>query len=399
MNRSRLESNCRQALHGIRVLDLSRLLPGPFASLILADLGAQVDKLEDPGGGDPLRYVPPLVGDQGAMFLALNRNKRSVCIDLKKPAGQRAFLQMLDHYDVVLEQFRPGVLERMGLSHASMRARNKRLIVCALTGHGQNGPLALRAGHDINYLARAGILGMERLARDPTQQPPQPLAVQLADIGGGLWSALAILAALRERDLTGNGSVLDIAMVDASMGFAFSTFGRLLAGDLPKPGGDPLAGGIAIYASYLTKDGEVMTLGALEPKFWAAFCAGVDLKCEASAHIPGPHQDELRDALRRIFASRTRAEWEAFSREHDCCLEPVLRPDEILADEQLAQRGVFFEIESRWGKLTQMATPVTPRDMAHTAPPRYGEHTEVILRAAGIAAAEIESMRADGVIR
>jgi crotonobetainyl-CoA:carnitine CoA-transferase CaiB-like acyl-CoA transferase len=214
-----------------------------------------------------------------------------------------------------------------------------------------------------------------------------------------LWSALAILAALRERDLTGNGSVLDIAMVDASMGFAFSTFGRLLAGDLPKPGGDPLAGGIAIYGSYLTKDGEVMTLGALEPKFWAAFCVGVGLKCEASAHIPGPHQGELKDGLRRVFASRTRAEWEAFSREHDCCLEPVLRPDEILADEQLAKRGIFFEIESRWGKLTQMATPVTPRDMAHTAPPRYGQHTEVILRAAGIAAAEIESMRADGVIR
>jgi crotonobetainyl-CoA:carnitine CoA-transferase CaiB-like acyl-CoA transferase len=238
---------------------------------------------------------------------------------------------------------------------------------------------------------------MESNAGDP-REPPRPLATQLADIGGGLWSALAILAALRERDLTGIGCVLDISMVEASMGFAFSSFGRLLAGQLPNPGSDPLAGGIAIYGSYLTRDGEVMTLGALEPKFWTAFCEGVGLKAEASAHVPGPHQAELKDRLRAIFVSRTRAEWEAFAREHDCCLEPMLRPSEVCADPQLEQRGVFFELESRWGRLTQMRTPVTPREAAHAPPPRYGEHTVTILREAGLGDADIETLRVEGVI-
>lgn len=390
-----------QPLRGIRVLDLSRLLPGPFASLILADLGAHVDKLEDVSGGDPLRYVPPLVGEQGvsALFLALNRNKRSMCLDLKKPAGQQAFLQMVERYDVVLEQFRPGVLDRLGVSHAAMRARNGRLVICALTGYGQTGPLFQRAGHDINYLARAGVLGIESLSGADSPRPRQPLAVQLADMGGGLWSALAILAALRERDATGAGCVLDIAMVESSMGFAFSTLGRLLGGQIPTKDNDLLTGAIAVYGSYLTKDGEVMTLGALEPKFWASFCAGVGLELDASAHVPGPHQVELKAKVQRIFASRTRAEWEVFSRENDCCLEPMLRPSELRADPQLTQRGVFFEIESPWGKLAQMRTPVTPAVTTHTAPPRYGEHTEIILREAGMDAAQIEALRAAQVVR
>ena len=303
---------------------------------------------------------------------------------------------MVERYDVVLEQFRPGVLERLGLPYAAMQSRNKRLIICALTGYGQSGPLAHRAGHDINFLARAGVLGMESMAGEP-QQPPRSFATPLADMSGGLWSALAILAALRERDLTGRGCVLDVAIVEASMGFALPTLARLLAGVLP-PGSDPL-GEIAIYSSYLTRDGEVMTLGALEPKFWAAFCAGVGLTAEASDHVPGPHQAELGDKLRRIFTSRTRAEWVAFSREHDCCLEPMLRPSELASDPQLRQRGVFFELESHWGTLLQMRTPLTPQGVAHAPPPAYGEHTEAILREAGVTALDIEAMRTDGVIR
>jgi alpha-methylacyl-CoA racemase len=382
-----------QPLHGIRVLDLSRLLPGPFASLILADLGAQVDKIEGPGG-DPLRHIPPLIGDTSVMFLALNRNKRSACLDLKKPSARLALLRMVDRCDVVLEQFRPGVLDRLGLSHAALRARNPRLVLCALTGYGQDGPLAQRAGHDINYCARAGVLGMQ----GPTDGPPLPLAAQLADMGGALWSALAILAALRERDRTGEGCVLDVAMTQASMGFAFSGFASVLAGRDLKRGDEPLTGGLAIYGTYLTQDGEVMTLGALEPKFWGSFCAGVGLEPEASALLPGPHQAALKDKLRGIFASRTRAAWEAFSREHDCCLEPMLGPGEVFADEQLAARGVFFEMESPWGKLGQMRTPMTPRARVHAPPPRQGEHTETILREAGLDAAEIAAMRGDRAI-
>jgi alpha-methylacyl-CoA racemase len=382
-----------QPLSGIRVLDLSRLLPGPFASLILADLGAQVDKVEGPGG-DPLRYMPPFIGDQSAIFLALNRDKRSACIDLKKPRAQRAVLRMVERYDVVLEQFRPSVLDRLGLSHAAMSAQNPRLVVCALTGYGQDGPLSQRAGHDINYCARAGVLGMQ----GPTDGPPPPLAVQVADMGGALWSVLAILAALRERDRTGQGQVLDVAMVEASMGFAFSGFASVLAGRTPKRGDELLTGGLAAYGAYLTKDGEVVTLGALEPKFWDAFCAGVGLEGEMSALVPGPHQADLKDKLRGIFASRTRAAWEVFSRDHDCCLEPMLTPGEVCADEQIAARGVFFEMESPWGTVRQMRTPLTPRGATHAPPPKQGEHTELILREAGIDAAEIEEMLADRAI-
>jgi alpha-methylacyl-CoA racemase len=387
-----------QPLQGIRVLDLSRLLPGPFASLILADLGAQVVKIEEPVGGDPMRWMPPLVGGQSAIFGALNRDKQSVCLDLKKPSGLRAMLQLVDRCDVVLEQFRPGVLDRLGLSHATMRARNPRLIVCALTGYGQDGPLAARAGHDINYLARSGVLGMHA-AQSSAPSPPSPLPIQLADMGGGLWSALAIVAALHERDRTGQGSVLDVSMVEASMGFAFFCFGNLFAGQPAKGENEWLTGGLAIYRAYFSKDGETMTLGALEPKFWEAFCAGVGLEMDASALVLGPHQAILKDKLQHIFASRTRAEWELFAREHDCCLEPVMRLEELRGDEQLTVRGVFFEMESRGGKLLHMRTPLTARDAIHAPAPEPGEHTESVLREAGIDPAQITALRGEGAIR
>jgi crotonobetainyl-CoA:carnitine CoA-transferase CaiB-like acyl-CoA transferase len=382
-------------LAGIKVLDLSRLLPGPFASLVLADLGAKVDKIEDLAGGDYLRLTPPQIGDQSALFLAINRNKRSACLDLKKPSAQRALLAMVEKYDVLLDQFRPGVLDRLGLSHATLRAKNPRLVVCALTGYGQDGPLAQRAGHDLNYLARAGVLGFQ----GPSDAAPAVPGFQLADMGGGLWSALGILAALRERDRTGEGSVVDIAMVEASMGFAFSSFGLVLAGHTPKRGDEPLSGGLAIYATYATKDREYVSLVALEPKFWNAFCRGAPFEADMSAVFPGPHQAELKQKLAAIFASRTRAEWEAFAKEHDCCLEPVLRPEELMRDPQHVARGMFFEMDSPWGKLAQMRTPLTPRDAEHTPPPKQGEHTDAILREAGYGDAEIAAMRAEGAAR
>ena len=188
-------SSLQGALAGVRVLDLSRLLPGPYASLILADLGAQVDKVEEPGVGDYLRHMPPQHAGRGGMFEALNRNKRSITLDLKHPEGRGALLAMVPHYDVLLEQFRPGVLGRLGLGHEVLRAANPRLIVCALTGYGQEGPMSSRAGHDVNYLAHSGLLGMQ----GPAAGAPQLPGFQVADIAGGMWSALGILAALAAR--------------------------------------------------------------------------------------------------------------------------------------------------------------------------------------------------------
>ena len=384
-----------QPLQGVRVLDFSRLLPGPFASLVLADLGAQVDKVEDLEGGDYLRHMPPQIGDQSGIFLALNRNKRSACIDLKKPEAQAAVRSMLSHYDVVLEQFRPGVMTRLGLSHETLLADNPRLVLCALTGYGQTGPLALRAGHDIDYLARAGVLGFQ----GPTDGPPQPPGFQLADVSGALWSVIGILAALAERDRTGKGSFVDISMVESSMGFAMATFGALFAGQVPSRGDEPLVGGIAAYNTYATKDGQAMALGALEPKFWIAFCSGVGLEADMSGIAPGPHQKALKAKVAAIFASKTRAEWEAFAKERDCCLEPVLAPAELASDPHLMARNVFFDMPSPWGPLRQLRLPTTPLDKVHAAPPRQGEHTDAVLREAGVDDATIAKLRAAGAIR
>lgn len=374
-----------QPLTGIKVLDLTRLLPGPFASLALADLGARVDKLEDAQGGDYIRHMPPHIGEDSALFVALNRNKRSCVLDLKKPAAQAAFKKLVRSYDVVFEQFRPGVLTKLGLSHETLLAENPRLVVCALTGYGQDGPLAKRAGHDLNYLARAGILGFQ----GPSSGPPQVPGFQLADVSGGLWSVLGIVSALYERERTGKGQLVDVAMVETSLGFAALGYGAVLAGQPSDRGNEPLSGGIGPYNTYATKDGRAMTLAALEPKFWMGFCQSVGLETDMGALMPGPHQVELIAKLRSIFAEKTLDEWVRFARDKDVCLEPVLTPEEATNDPHLRARGVFFELDTNGKKLPQMRLPLTPRDKVHTAPPKQGEHTSDVLREAGLTDEEI----------
>lgn len=381
-------------LSGIKVLDWTRLLPGPFATLVLGDLGAQVDKLEDLQGADYLRHIPPLIGDTSSIFLALNRNKRSACLDLKKASGRDAFLALVRSYDVLVEQFRPGVLDRLGVSHATLLEANPRLVVCALTGYGQTGPLAKRAGHDLNYLARAGVLGFQ----GPANGPPAVPGVQMADVGGGLWSVIGVLSALAERAKSGRGQVVDVAMVEASMPFAIASFGLGFAGAPARRGDEALIGGIAPYNTYATKDGGAVALAALEPKFWMAFCAGVGIEAELEALVPGAHQVALKEKLAAIFREKTRDEWAAFGASHDCCLEPVLAPDEAATDAHITARQMFFTMDSPWGPIPQMRTPLTPPGAKHAPPPRTGEHTEAILREAGIAPEAIAKLRADGAI-
>ena len=382
-------------LQGTRVLDLSRLLPGPFATLILADLGATVDKLEDTGGGDYLRHMPPQVAGQSAAFQLINRGKRSAVLDLKKPEARAAMKRLVTTYDVLFDQFRPGVLARLGLGHDELCAAHPRLIICALTGYGQTGELAARAGHDLNYLARSGVLG----AHGPAGGPPQVPGFQLADMSGGMWCVIAIQAALTERVRTGLGRVLDIAMTDGVLGFSALAVSSALAGQEVRRGGEVITGGIAPYFTYLSKDGHPITLAALEPKFWAAFCAGAGLDGDMSALFPGPHQAALKEKLARVFASRTREEWAAFGAEHDCCVEPVTLPAEMATDAHLASRGLFFTLETPQGALPQVRTPVTPKDERFTAPPRAGEHTRVILREGGLSDAEIDALVKSGAAR
>lgn len=388
-----------QPLAGIKVLDLSRLLPGPLASLVLADLGATVDKVEDTSGGDYMRAFPPTIGDPkdptSTIFLALNRNKRSAVVDLKKPAARQAFEKLVAHYDVVLEQFRPGVLERLGLSHARLLELNPKLVICAITGYGQDGPLAQRAGHDLNYLARGGVLAQQ----GPAGGPPTLPGFQLADVSGGLYAVVGIMGALLERGRTGRGQVVDVAMIETAMPFALAGFGQLFGKHVPKGGDEMLTGAIAPYNTYATKDGRAMTLGSLEPKFWQSFSEGVGHEPQMSDLIAGPHQDALKEKLRGIFAAKTRDEWTAFGEARDCCLEPVLTPEEALADPHLVARKMFFDLATPWGNVTQMRTPLTPVDRVHSAPPKSGEHTEAILREAGVTDEELAALRADRAIR
>lgn len=381
------------ALDGVRVLDLTRLLPGPFASLVLADLGATVDKVEDPHVGDYARVSGPPIGGASALFHTLNRGKRSLVLDLKLKEGVAAFKRLVPHYDVVFEQFRPGVLERLGVGHPTLVELNPRLVVCALTGYGQTGPLKDRAGHDLNYMARAGLLGMQ----GPKDALPQIPGFQLADVSGGLWSVVAILAALRERDQTGKGSILDIAMFDGLTPFAAPTMARLLGGETLERGAEMLTGGIAPYNVYGTKDGEAVTLAALEPKFLQRFCENNGLESDMMMLVPGEHQTELRRKFSEVMASKTRAEWEAFNEAHDCCIEPVLRTDELRNDAHVTARGIFVDIATNGGAVGEFRTPVTPREPVRAAP-TAGQHTREILREAGIDEDEIAALEASHAV-
>ena len=372
---------------GVRVLDLSRLLPGPFATLALADLGAVVDRLEEMGG-EYLRPMPPLLGDTSGYFLALNRNKRSACIDLKKPEACAALLRLVESYDVLVEQFRPGVLDRLGLGHDVLLARNPKLIVCSITGYGQSGPDRERAGHDLNYVARAGLLGFT--GGSPSHVP----GYQVADVGGALWAAFAIAGALYERTRTGVGRVIDISMTEAAMGFGAMSFGQMVAGKIPAPGEELLSGGIAGYNTYTTKDDRSIAVAALEPKFWMKLCAALGLPVEGESFFPGPHQGKWKERLANLVRQRTQAEWIAFSREHDVCMEPVLSPDELTSDPQHTARKMFFSLPSPHGPVAQVCTPLTDRSREHRFPPGPGEHTELIFREAGFTADEIAAMRA-----
>lgn len=383
----------QKALEGIRILDLTRLLPGPFGTLVLSDLGARVDKIEDAGAGDYLRHTGPQRGGMSLPFAALNRGKRSAVLDLKNPAGREAFLRLLGSYDVLVEQFRPGVLDRLGLGHETLRKARPRLVICALTGYGQTGPLRDRAGHDLNYLARAGVLGLQ----GPTDRPPQVPGFQAADVSGGMWCVIAILAALRHRDATGEGQVIDVAMTDGVVGLG--GLGIMMGLGDPKPRGDDLLnGGIAPYRTYRSKDGAMMTLASLEPKFWLRFAGATGLEGDLEALMPGPHQAKLVERVAEVFASKTRAEWEAFAEDHDCCVEPVLMASELRDDPHLAARGVFGEVDVGGEPVPVFRLPVTSREGNLAPPPKRGAHSREMLREAGLSEEELEELAQSGAL-
>ena len=370
------------ALDGLRVLDLSRLLPGGFCSLLLADFGADVIKVEDMGMGDYVRAHEP-------SFQSLNRGKRSIRIDLKHEAGREAFLRLVRTADVVLESFRPGVMDRLGVGYERLKEEHPRLVYCAITGYGQDGPYAQRAGHDMNYLALTGLLG---LTGEP-DGPPIQAAGQIADLGGGaLMAAFGILAALRERERSGEGQFVDVSMTDGALSWLAMVAARYLAeGVVPRRGDPELAGGLVCYRPYRCVDGWV-TFGALEAKFWRAWCEGVG-RPELAERQFEPVGSDVHREVEGVFAGRTRAEWQAFNDEHDCCLEPVLDLDEALDSELVRARDMVVEVDG----MRLLGTPVklsrTPADPTRAGGPPIGADGEAVLAEAGYTPGEIAALR------
>ncbi len=391
------------AFAGVRMLDLSRLLPGPYCSLLFADLGAEVIKVEEPGLGDYARMTLPHWGESGvgAYFLLLNRNKKSVALNLKTDGGRAVFRRLVETADVLLESFRPGVMDRLGLGWETLRAVNPRLVYCAITGYGQDGPYRDLVGHDINYLGYAGALSVTGSRGGAPLVP----GVQVADIGGGsLLAAFAIAAALYQRRATGRGQFIDAAMTDGVVSWLAPYFGPFFAtGKLPARGEERLNGGWVCYQVFETADGRHVTLGALEPKFWANFCRLVGREdLVPLQYAEGDARDRAEAEVRAIFRTKPRDEWVRFLQTEDVCAGPVLALDEVTHDPQLTHRGLFREVvHPTLGPVPQLAFPVKLSDSPgrmDTAPPALGAHTEEILAALGYDAAAVAALRREGAI-
>jgi alpha-methylacyl-CoA racemase len=405
-------------LDGIRVLDLSRLLPGGFCSLLLADFGADVLKVEDTGMGDYIRWSPPYYdvppgpadSARSALFLSLNRNKRSIRIDLKHERGREALLALVAEYDVVLESFRPGVLDRLGVGYERMREANPGIVYCAISGYGQTGPKRDASGHDMNYLGLIGLLGLTGESDGGADGRPIQSAGQIADLGGGaLMGAFGIMAALRERDGSpthpgsGVGQLVDVSMADGALSWLAMVAGAYFAdGQAPRRGGLLLAGSVICYRPYECADGWV-TLGALEPKFWQAWCRGVAHEELIERQFEGPGSD-AHEQVCEIFKARTREQWRVFATEHDCCLEPVLELEEALSSELVSEREMVVEIAQPGVEqgVRQLGVPIkltrTPAHHDRLPGPALGEHTEQALAQAGYTPEQIGELISSGAV-
>jgi alpha-methylacyl-CoA racemase len=380
-------------LTGIRVLDLTRLLPGAFCTMLLADMGADVIKVEEPDRGDYMRWTPPLVEGQSVLFNALNRNKRSITLNLKSEPGRELLLRLAEHADILVEGNRPGVMQRLGLGWNVLHARNSRLILCSITGYGQDGPFAGRAGHDLNYMATAGGLGLNG-AKDG---PPVPLSVQVADIGGGgLQPAVAILGALVAVQRGAEGRWLDVSMTDAAVSWLSLVLAAQGGGEEIRRGDQRLAGRHACYRVYECKGGGYYSVGALEPKFWLALCVAVgrpelvDLQFAA-----GEEGERVHREMEAMFASRTRDEWTNELAGLDACCEPVLELDEVESHPQLAARGLVSRSQS--GVEVRPAV-VLREDWRRLEAPGLGQHTAEVLAEVGVDGGRIAELAGEGVV-
>jgi alpha-methylacyl-CoA racemase len=356
--------NKTQPLSGVVVLDFTTLLPGPLATLMLLEAGADVIKIERPEG-EELRGYPPQVDGESAVYAQLNRAKKSVALDLKAPDARARLAPLLARCDVVVEQFRPGVMARLGFGYDDVRAANPRVIYCSITGYGQDGPRRSEAGHDLNYLAATGLLA---LSPGPPDRPTVPPAL-IADIAGGAMPAVMnILLGLRRRDATGDGCFIDIAMADAMFTFAWHALASgFAAARWPAPSAGPLTGGSPRYRLYPTRDGRLVACAALEQKFWLAFCTAIGLAASLADDRMDPAA--TTEAVACIIASRTAQEWAPVFAAADCCVTIVTDLEHAVADPHFAGRGLFaHEIVTASG--TVMPALPVPIDSGFRVAPR-----------------------------
>lgn len=387
-------------LQGLRVLDFSTLLPGPFATMMLADMGAEVIRVEAPKRPDMLRGIAPFVQGESAAHLTINRNKQSLALDLKKPAALAAVHKLLPEFDIVVEQFRPGVMDKLGLGYQQVQQINPGIIYCSITGYGQTGPLSDKAGHDINYLALSGLASYS----GRKQTGPVLGATQVADIAAGSQQGvIAILAAVIQRGVAGLGQHLDISMSDGALALNAISGAMALASGLdassdedchPQLGREMLNGG-SFYDYYRTADGRYFAVGSLEPQFAQLFFDALGHpQWLGEALSPPGEQEALKLKIAKVFAQHNFDYWQAQFSELDCCCDPVLSFAQACEHPHFIERGMLQQVAMGEQRLTQLAPAVkfSTSNRASVAGAKLGEHTQTVLLEAGFTEAEIKRL-------
>lgn len=385
------------SLDDLKILDFSTLLPGPYATLMLADMGAEVLKISSASRPDIVLDYPPFIGNTGvsASQAWLGRNKKTMFLNLKTGEGKAVVKELVKEYDIVLEQFRPGVMEKLGLGYEDLKAVNPKLIYCSLTGYGQTGPLRDAAGHDINYMSRSGIIS-QAVRRE---SGPSLMNFQIADIAvGSMNSVIGILAAVNYRKNTGKGQYIDVAMMDGCVPFnSLDGAGFLVSGKEPKREGERLNGG-CIYDFYETKDGEYLSVGSLEPQFWSRFCTAIGREDLIEGTVYPPNIDEVKAEIRGILKTKTRDEWVEVFSHYDACVQPVLNLKEaLLEDEQVKEREMVVDVKLPLHEdvsVKQLATAVKlsecPCEYKFAGYP-IGYHTKEVIEQLGMDYAELKA--------
>ncbi|MDO4661983.1 MAG: CaiB/BaiF CoA-transferase family protein [Tissierellia bacterium] len=375
-----------RALENLKILDFTTLLPGPYATMILGDLGADIIKISSPSKYDLVLEQEPKINNKSANLLWLNRNKKTLALNLKKEESIEIIKKLIEEYDIIIEQFRPGVMDRLGLSYDILSKINPKLIYCSITGYGQTGSLKDKAGHDINYLARSGIMSFSGRKEEGLSL----YGTQIADIAvGSMNSIVGILAAVNYRNLTGEGQYIDVSMMDGLVPMNSLIGSQFLAGgNLPQREGELLNGG-SNYDFYRTKDDKFLSVGSLEPKFWKEFSNTLDIDAKDATDTSA--KDEIKEKIK----SKTLNEWIEIFKDKDCCVEPVLDLNEVLEDDHIKERELIIEMDVDGKKIKQFASPIKyskSKQEYRFAGKKIGSDTKEILENLGYSKEEIEKM-------